>query len=133
MQMDMVRAFTPEEAEGCFAFLLRWNCGNPDSGVHMVFEGGAFLGVGALFVRPEGAEVEYMLLPEYWNRGYATKIVGELLRIARKIPELHQIRAMMDPQNAASKRVLIKNGFEREKTVHIDEDDSDAGVYCIQW
>ena len=59
--------------------------------------------------------------------------MGELLRIARKIPELHQIRAMMDPQNAASKRVLIKNGFKREKTVHIDEDDSDAEVYCIQW
>ena len=133
MQMDMGRAFTPEEAEGYFAFLLRYNRENPDSGMYMVFEGGAFLGVGALFVRPEGAEVEYMLLPEYWNRGYATKIVGELLRIARKIPELHQIRAMMDPQNAASKRVLIKNGFKREKTVHIDEDDSDAEVYCIQW
>lgn len=133
IQMDMGRAFTPEEAEDYFAFLLRYNRENPDSGMYMVFDGGTFLGVGALFVRPEGAEMEYMLQPEYWNRGYATKIVGELLRIARKIPELHQIRAMMAPQNAASKRVLIKNGFAYEKTVHIDEDDSDAEVYRLHY
>ena len=84
----------------------------------MVFDGGAFRSVGALFVRPEGAEVEHMLPPEYRNRGYATKIVGELLRIARKILELHQIRAMMDPQNAASKRVLTKNGFVYKNRSH---------------
>ena len=36
---------------------------------------------------------------------------------------------MMEPQNTASKRVLIKNVFAREKIVHIREDDSDAEVY----
>ncbi len=49
-----------------------------------------------------------MLLPEFWNRGHATEIVSELLKVARGKPEIHQIRAMMDPKNAASRRVLIK-------------------------
>ena len=130
--MDMGRAFTPEEAETYFAFILRYNRENPDTGTYLVFANDAFIGVGALYCRPEGAEIEYMLLPEFWNRGYATEIVSELLKAARGKPEIHQIRAMMDPKNAASRRVLIKNGFVYEKTEHISEDNTDAGIYSIQ-
>ena len=132
MRMDMGRAFTPEEAETYFAFILRYNRENPDTGTYLVFANDAFIGVGALYCRPEGAEIEYMLLPEFWNRGYATEIVSELLKIARGKPEIHQIRAMMDPKNAASRRVLIKNGFVYETTERIAEDNTDAEIYSIQ-
>lgn len=132
MRMDMGRAFTPEEAEAYFAFILQYNRENPDTGTYMAFANDAFIGVGALYCRPEGAEIEYMLLPEFWNRGYATEIVSELLKVARERPEIHQIRAMMDPKNAASRRVLIKNGFVYEKTEHIAEDNTDAETYSIQ-
>lgn len=132
MRMDMGRAFTPEEAEPYFAFILRYNRENPDTGTYLAFVNDAFIGVGALYCRPEGAEIEYMLLPEFWNRGYATEIVSELLKVARGKPEIHQIRAMMDPKNAASRRVLIKNGFVYEKTEHIAEDNTDAETYSIQ-
>ena len=132
MRMDMGRAFTPEEAETYFAFILRYNRENPDTGTYLAFVNDAFIGVGALYCRPEGAEIEYMLLPEFWNRGYATEIVSELLKIARGKPEIHQIRAMMDPKNAASRRVLIKNGFVYETTERIAEDNTDAEIYSIQ-
>ena len=66
--MDMGRAFTPEEAEPYFAFILRYNRENPDTGTYLAFVNDAFIGVGALYCRPEGAEIEYMLLPEFWNR-----------------------------------------------------------------
>mgnify|MGYP003368570819 CR=1 FL=1 len=71
-----------------------------------------------------------MLLPEFWNRGHATEIVSELLKVARGKPEIHQIRAMMDPKNAASRRVLIKTVYET--TEHIAEDNTDAETYSIQ-
>ena len=130
--MNMGRAFTPEEAETYFAFILRYNRENPDTGTYLVFANDAFIGVGALYCRPEGAEIEYMLLPEFWNRGYVTEIVSELLKAARGKPEIHQIRTMMDPKNAASRRVLIKNGFVYEKTERIAEDNTDAEIYSIQ-
>lgn len=73
-----------------------------------------------------------MLLPEFWNCGYAMEIVSELLKAARGKPEIHQIRAIMDPKNAASRRVLFKNGFVYETTEHIAEGNTDAGIYSIQ-
>ena len=132
MRMNMGRAFTPEEAETYFAFILRYNRENPDTGTYLVFENDAFIGVGALYCRPKDAEIEYMLLPEFWNRGYATEIVSELLKIACGKPEIHQIRAMMDPKNTASRRVLIKNVFVYETTERIAEDNTDAETYSIQ-
>lgn len=97
-----------------------------------MFANDAFIGIGALYCRPEGAEIECMLLPEFWNRGHATEIVSELLKVARGKPEIHQIRAMMDPKNAASRRVLIKNSFVYETTEHIAEDNTDAETCSIQ-
>ena len=96
--MNMGRTFTPEEAEAYLAFILRYNRENPDTGKYLMFANDAFIGVGALYCRPEGAEIECVLLPEFWNRGHATEIVSELLKAARGKPEIHQIRAMMDPK-----------------------------------
>lgn len=130
--MNMGRTFTPEEAEAYLAFILRYTRENPVTGKYLMFANDAFIGIGALYCRPEGAEIECMLLPEFWNRGYATEIVSELLKVARGKPEIHQIRAMMDPKNAASRRVLIKNSFVYETTEHIAEDNTDAEIYSIQ-
>ena len=130
--MNMGRTFTPEEAEAYLAFILRYNRKNPDTGKYLMFANDAFIGVGALYCRSDGAEIEYMLLPEFWNRGYATEIVYELLKVARVKPEIHQISAMMDPKNAASRRVMIKNSSVYETTEHIAEDNTDAETYSIQ-
>ncbi|MCI5662165.1 MAG: GNAT family N-acetyltransferase [Clostridia bacterium] len=130
--MNMDRTFTPEEAETYLAFILRYNRENPDTGKYLMFANDAFIGVGALYCRPEGAEIECMLLPEFWNRGHATEIVSELLKVAHGKPEIQQIRAMMDPKNAASRRVLIKNSFVYETTEHIAEDNTDAETCSIQ-
>lgn len=51
-----------------------------------MFANDAFIGVGALYCRPEGAEIECMLLPEFWNRGRATEIVSELLKVRAESP-----------------------------------------------
>ena len=51
---------------------------------------------------------------------------------ARKIPGVTRVTALTDPANAASQRVLLKNGFAFEKTIHVEEDDSDADVYVLK-
>ena len=73
VRMNMGRTFTPEEAY--LAFILRYNRENPDTGKYLMFANDAFIGVGALYCRPEGAEIKCMLLPEFWNRGYATEML----------------------------------------------------------
>ena len=65
MVPNMGRVFTQEEAEGYFAWLLEANRTCPESGCYKVFAGEdpAFIGLGSLWVREDGAEIDYMVLP----------------------------------------------------------------------
>lgn len=60
------------------------------------------------------AMIGYKLLPEYTGRGYATEAVRKLTDEAMRSEELHRIVAYVQPDNAASIRVLEKCGFEYE-------------------
>ena len=51
-----------------------------------------------------------MLLPEYWNHGYAMEIVGHLLALARQHPQVQKVSGLTDPDNLPSQKVLTKNG-----------------------
>ena len=58
--------------------------------------------------------------PSCWNpdgasngRGLATSAVREILRMSRDELDLHRVQAVTLPHNAASQRVLERNGFER--------------------
>ena len=114
MVPNMGRVFTQEEAEGYFAWLLEANRTCPESGCYKVFAGEdpAFIGLGSLWVREDGAEIDYMVLPDYWNRGYATEGVAALCRWALAQPGVTGIEAETAPDNAASQRVLEKLGFQ---------------------
>ena len=131
MKMDMGRIFTQTEAEGYFAYMLSYNQEHPNSGNYLAYrrEDQVFIGLAALWEREEGAELEYMVLPEYWNRGYATEMVAQLLEQAQRIPDLTVVRGIMDPENTASQRVLKHHGFTLETTMHVEEDDSTVAVY----
>ena len=60
------------------------------------------------------ATIGYKLLPEYTGRGYATEAVKKLTDEAVFREKLHRIVAYVQPDNAASLRVLEKCGFEFE-------------------
>ena len=79
----------------------------------------------------DGAKIDYMVLSDYWNRGHVSAIAAGLVNRARKLPDVTRATALADPANAASLRVLLKNGFTFEKTVHVEEDDSDAEMYVF--
>lgn len=133
MKQNMGRTFTQEEAEGYFAHVLEYNLAHRESGTYQVFsgEGGAFLGICSLWVKEDEAEAEYMVLPEYWGRGYATEMLACLVQNARQIPSVKKIRGLVDPENIPSKRVLAKNGFALESRMEVPEDHSTVEVWGL--
>lgn len=76
-----------------------------------------FMGVFSLYyIKPQHqrAELGYWLLPPYWNKGYATEILNEILHHAKTSLNLHRIAAEVEQDNTASIELLRKIGFERD-------------------
>ncbi len=67
-------------------------------------------------------DLGYALLPESCGRGYAVEAAAAVLADARARLRLGRIVAITDPRNAASIRVLEKNGFTFEKMVRLTPD-----------
>ena len=57
------------------------------------------------------AEIGYSVLPQFQGRGYATELVGGLVRWAVRQPGVARIMAETEWANPASVRVLSKAGF----------------------
>ena len=81
-------------------------------------ESGEFLGSAGFSLGREEqgtegvAEVGYWIGRPYWGRGCASQAVGMLLGLARRVGAV-QAAGLVFPGNAASERVLEKNGFSR--------------------
>lgn len=60
------------------------------------------------------AEVWYKTLPNYWNKGYTTEAMQQLLKFGFAELKLHRIEAGCAVENNASIRVLEKVGLQRE-------------------
>ena len=132
MVMNMGRVFTEEEADAVFSYMLEYGQTQKNAGSYKVFsQDDAFIGIGSLWVREDGTEAEYMVLPEYWNQGYATAIVASLIEKAREHPSVKSLTALVDPANIPSQKVLAKNGFTYEKTLPVEEDNSTVAVYRL--
>lgn len=133
MEMNLGRVFTEEEANFLFAGILSYNQENSDSGSYLVYcrENDRFMGLGTLRIAEGEAEVEYMLLPEFWNQGYATELVSILLERAKKNGAVKKVSGLTDPKNIPSQRVLMKNGFTHTSSFRVEEDGSLVEVYSI--
>ena len=60
---------------------------------------------------PNEGEIGYMLLTEYWSKGIATEAVSQICKTAFRELSVDRIVAKVHESNAASFRVLEKNGF----------------------
>lgn len=84
-------------------------------GPFAVFErgNGAFVGRGGLFwvERLQAVEINYMLDPAAWGRGYATELARAFLAFGFGGLGLDRMVATTNPENAASRRVLLKVGM----------------------
>ncbi|MBW9158555.1 GNAT family N-acetyltransferase [Clostridium tagluense] len=60
------------------------------------------------------AVVGYNLLPEHWNKGYATEITKALVKYLFEDTKTERIEALALDSNTASRKVLEKSGFVLE-------------------
>lgn len=61
--------------------------------------------------------IGYNLLPQFWNKGYATEISRELVSYAFEKLGTERVEALAMKNNAASCRVLEKSGLKLEGTL----------------
>ena len=64
------------------------------------------------------AEIGYTLATAYWSRGIMTQAVGILCREAFTAWDILRISGRAHAENIASRRVMEKNGFVLEGTLH---------------
>lgn len=72
--------------------------------------------IGFYRMKPEHhrAEVGYALHPDYHRQGIMHEAVQPVLDYGFRVMKLHSIEGVIDPNNAASERLLLKNGFVKE-------------------
>ncbi|MEI6059701.1 MAG: GNAT family N-acetyltransferase [Bacteroidota bacterium] len=76
------------------------------------------------------AEIGYMLLPQFWGKGFASEMVERMIILAKEKKLAAEIIGIIDPSNPASIRVLTKFGFCLYDTGQIDG--LDAAYYKLE-
>lgn len=72
--------------------------------------------VGSFGVVNDDGKVQfgYILSPTQWNLGYATEVCRAMIAMLSRIPQVHRLWTLVDTENGASARVLIKSGMTEE-------------------
>lgn len=125
MAMITEKPMKEVESQSNFNRLLERNDLHEDLGSFKILQSSTdeFIGLAKLALdQPEGREVEigFMLLPDYWGKGIASEATRILIEKARKQPQLRKIRAIIDPQNKASRKILVNHQFVSEFVGEID-------------
>ena len=80
-------------------------------------------------------ELGYMIMPEYWGKGYVTEAVKTLLNFGFNTLNFHSIEAVIDSRHFASERVLQKNGFVKEahfkENFYYNNEFTDTVIYSL--
>ncbi len=79
-------------------------------------EENSLIGFAGLLPYGSGVELGFVLSPDHWGIGYATEIGQAQIELASDLG-LHEIYALVSPENRASKAVLRKLGMHYHKTV----------------
>ena len=134
--MNMGRIFTAEEASIFFQLILNCNAENNDYGFYKVYlvhnNASEYIGMGALTSNDDynAVELEYMLFPQHWNKGYGTALVKLLVQKAKEAQKSVDIIAITDPDNIYSKRILQHACFELVKQ-YVNDDGELAELYKL--
>jgi len=113
-----------EEAQFKFQKLLKRNEKHEIFGSYKIYDRSIneFIGLGHLILDEDNnvlAEIGYMIKPEHWGKGYGGEIARVLIEKAKKL-ELKTLKAIIDPDNIASRKILVNQGFVSEMVGEID-------------
>jgi len=71
--------------------------------------------LGPINFKLKSAQISYFIgEKELWGNGYTTLAIKEIIKIAKK-KGVKKLKAGLYVKNISSKKVLIKNGFKKEK------------------
>ena len=93
------------ENETDFVFAIR----NKENGLIM-----GLIGIHHWDKANQKAEIGYWLGKEFWNKGYVTEAMTEVLAFGFKVLNLNKMFANFFPHNPASGRVMEKSGMRQE-------------------
>ncbi|MGR3778820.1 GNAT family N-acetyltransferase [Bacillus paramycoides] len=118
------RAIPLEEAQNDYEKLLRRNQKHKLFGSYKVYDSATneFIGLGHVTVNEDDlkeAQLGYMILPEHWGKRYGSCIARELIEIAKQT-EVNVLKAIIDPNNIPSRKILINVGFTSDIVCEID-------------
>ncbi|MFB5248859.1 GNAT family N-acetyltransferase [Bacillus mycoides] len=118
------RAIPLEEAQNDYEKLLRRNEKHKLYGSYKVYNSATneFIGLGHITVNEDDfkeAELGYMILPEHWGKRYGSCIARELIEIAKQT-DVNVLKAIIDPNNIPSRKILLNAGFTSDIVCEID-------------
>lgn len=125
MAMITERAIHLDEALENYNQILKSNQLHKSFGNFKVIENSTnkFVGSALLKIKdPSSTEAElgYMLLPDYWGKGIGSEVAKMLIEKAKAEKKINKITAIIDPNNIASRKILINNGFNSDIVCEID-------------
>jgi len=93
---------------------------------------GASIGICGLLKRDTLVDVDvgFALLPRYWSRGYALESASAVMDHGREVFGLKRIVAITSPDNVSSIRLLVKLGFEHERTIVLVEGEPEVELFA---
>lgn len=106
---------TPEEALEMIQHMDLYEDRQVFLGVYEKTAPSVLVGLAELYdFKPSGKVISigYRLLSKYWGNGIATSCVSAILNYLRSNTEVELVTAHVIPENKASARCLLKNGFE---------------------
>ncbi|CAG4993030.1 hypothetical protein DYBT9275_01089 [Dyadobacter sp. CECT 9275] len=77
------------------------------------------------------AEIGYIIHPRHWGKGYVSEVLDEVIIFGFSKLGLKSIAAVVEVDNHASVKVLLRQGFEKEGIVKEDLNNEGSSC-CIQ-
>jgi RimJ/RimL family protein N-acetyltransferase len=71
-----------------------------------------FMGLSKIVMTTDDeCEIDDSLIPAYWGQGYGFEIARQLISHIKSHDSIKSIKAMVDMDNIASQKILLKNGM----------------------
>lgn len=107
-------AYTEEAASKRLDEIVQEHTMSSVTGHFKVSDEDTFIGYAKVVITSEDEiEIGYMLVKEFWGKGYGKRVALEMLELALALQasEDRKIIAIIDPNNIASKKILTGIGF----------------------
>lgn len=97
--------------------------------------GNQAMGICGLFMRDglDDPDIGYALLPQYCGQGYAAEAAQAVILHARDTLGFKRLTALINPDNAASIKLVEKLGMRFERMLRMPGDDVDVSLYGVDW